>query len=52
MEFQRTIPILRIFDVDRAKEFYLDYLGFNLDWEHRFGPDSPVELHQELTAKP
>jgi len=24
MEFQRTIPILRIFDVSKAKEFYVD----------------------------
>jgi hypothetical protein len=27
-----TIPILRIFSEDRAKEFYLEFLGFKLDW--------------------
>jgi catechol 2,3-dioxygenase-like lactoylglutathione lyase family enzyme len=35
-------PILRIFDVDKAKEFYLDFLGFTLDWEHRFGDNFPL----------
>lgn len=36
------IPIFRIFDVDKAMEFYRDYLGFSVDFEHRFGPDSPL----------
>jgi catechol 2,3-dioxygenase-like lactoylglutathione lyase family enzyme len=38
----RAIPILRIFSVEKAKEFYLDFLGFGLDWEHRFGDASPL----------
>ncbi len=29
-----AVPILRIFDRDKAVEFYVDYLGFTLDWEH------------------
>lgn len=36
------VPILRIFDVAKAYEFYLDFLGFTLDWEHRFSPDLPL----------
>ncbi|MGW4367171.1 glyoxalase superfamily protein [Nocardia takedensis] len=36
------IPVLRIFDADRAYEFYRDYLGCAVDWEHRFGPDFPL----------
>lgn len=28
-------PILRIFDYNKALEFYLGWLGFHLDWEHR-----------------
>lgn len=36
MKFGITTPILRIFDERKAKEFYLDYLGVRLDWEHRF----------------
>lgn len=36
IEFQQTIPLLRIFDAAKSSEFYIDYLGFTLDWEHRF----------------
>ncbi|MDB5267369.1 MAG: hypothetical protein JWP58_409 [Hymenobacter sp.] len=28
-------PILRIFDYAKALEFYIDWLGFRIDWEHR-----------------
>ena len=42
--FDQTIPILRIFSVDKAKEFYLDFLGFSLDWEHRFANDLPLYM--------
>lgn len=37
-----AIPILRIFDVDKAKQFYVDFLGFQIDWEHRFGDNFPL----------
>jgi catechol 2,3-dioxygenase-like lactoylglutathione lyase family enzyme len=40
----RAIPILRIFDLAKAKEFYVDFLGFRIDWEHRFEDDAPVYL--------
>ena len=43
MEFQ-SIPIMRIFDEDKAKEFYLGFLGMHLDWEHRFEPDTPIYI--------
>lgn len=36
------VPILRIFDVAKAYEFYRDYLGFTVDWEHRFEPGLPL----------
>jgi uncharacterized glyoxalase superfamily protein PhnB len=39
---QTAIPILRIFSVEKAKEFYLDFLGFTIDWEHRFGDNFPL----------
>ena len=42
VELQKVIPVLRIFDVDKAKEFYLGFLGFKLDWEHRFGENFPL----------
>jgi uncharacterized glyoxalase superfamily protein PhnB len=44
MTFGRTTPILRIFDEAKAKEFYVDFLGFNVDWEHRFEPGLPLYL--------
>ena len=44
MTFGRTTPILRIFDEAKAREFYIDFLGFTVDWEHRFEPGLPVYL--------
>ncbi|CAA9377836.1 glyoxalase superfamily protein [uncultured Nocardioides sp.] len=38
----QAVPLLRIYDEDRAREFYLDYLGFTLDWEHRFEEALPL----------
>ncbi|PXX63319.1 glyoxalase/bleomycin resistance protein/dioxygenase superfamily protein [Nocardia tenerifensis] len=40
--FAAPIPVLRMFDVARTYEFYRDYLGFAVDWEHRFGDDFPL----------
>ncbi|WP_016713931.1 glyoxalase superfamily protein [Pseudomonas monteilii] len=31
MHLAPAIPVLRIFSVDKAKEFYLDFLGFSVD---------------------
>ena len=42
LDFRRVIPILRIFAVDKAMEFYVDFLGFKVDWEHRFGDNFPL----------
>lgn len=42
IEFKPPTPVIRIFDVGKAKDFYLDHLGFHLDWEHRFGDDFPL----------
>jgi catechol 2,3-dioxygenase-like lactoylglutathione lyase family enzyme len=40
-------PILRIFDYDKAIEFYVDWLGFKIDWENK--PDgSPVYMQVSL----
>ncbi|RLQ94083.1 VOC family protein [Falsibacillus albus] len=37
-------PILRIFDEEKAKEFYLEFLEFAVDWEHRFEDCLPLYL--------
>ncbi|HEV7928997.1 MAG TPA: glyoxalase superfamily protein [Nitrosospira sp.] len=42
MRLSAAIPILRIFSEEKAKEFYLDFLGFGLEWEHRFGDNFPL----------
>ena len=42
MTFGKTTPIFRIFDEAKAKEFYVGFLGFKIDWEHRFEPSLPL----------
>jgi len=42
IDFTRVVPILRIFDVAKADEFYLGFLGFSIDWDHRFDPNAPL----------
>jgi uncharacterized glyoxalase superfamily protein PhnB len=42
ISFEPGIPVLRIYDIAKAMEFYVDFLGFTLDWEHRFAPDLPL----------
>lgn len=37
-------PILRIFDVAKAHEFYVGFLGFTIDWEHRFDDNAPLYI--------
>jgi uncharacterized glyoxalase superfamily protein PhnB len=47
VSFRQIIPILRILDVAKAKEFYIDFLGFSLNWEHRFEGVAPVYMEVE-----
>lgn len=42
MALLAPIPILRIFDEAKAREFYVGFLGFRVDWEHRFEADLPL----------
>ena len=44
MKFHSPIPILRSFDEVKAKEFYVGFLGFNIDWEHRFEDNTPLYM--------
>jgi ribosomal-protein-alanine N-acetyltransferase len=44
VQFDSDIPILRIFDVDKARAFYVDYLGMRVDFEHRFEPGLPLYM--------
>jgi len=40
--FGAVIPILRIFDIAKADEFYQGFLGFSVDWDHRFDANAPL----------
>ena len=44
IEFGRVTPVLRIFDEGKAREFYIGFLGFKVDWEHRFEPGLPLYM--------
>jgi len=40
----QVIPILRIFDVAKAREFYEGFLGFEMRWEHRYSENFPLYM--------
>ena len=42
--FDKPIPILRMFDEAKAREFYLGFLGFHVEFEHRFEAGLPLYL--------
>ena len=44
LQVHNTVPILRIFDVEKAKAFYVGFLGFKVEWEHRFDTVAPVYM--------
>jgi len=45
---EAAAPIIRIFDEAKAREFYLEFLGCSVDWQHRFEPDAP--LYMQVSA--
>ena len=44
MNIGPAIPMFRIFDVEKAKAFYVDFLGFAVDWEHHIFDGSPLYM--------
>ncbi|MBM7095192.1 VOC family protein [Bacillus sp. H-16] len=44
IKIKSPIPIFRIFDEEKAKEFYITFLEFELDWEHRFEENFPLYM--------
>ena len=48
MAFSNVTPILRILDESKAKAFYIDYLGFKVDWEHR--AEGPLYMQVSFDA--
>jgi len=43
-DFAAPVPILRIFDEQKARDHYIGFLGFTVDWEHRFEPGTPIYM--------
>jgi catechol 2,3-dioxygenase-like lactoylglutathione lyase family enzyme len=41
-------PIIRIFNYDKAVEFYINWLGFKVDWKHQ--PDN-VPLYMQISLR-
>jgi catechol 2,3-dioxygenase-like lactoylglutathione lyase family enzyme len=44
VRLQAAIPILRMFDIEKTKAFYVDLLGFAVDFEHRFEAGFPLYM--------
>ena len=44
MKINQVIPILRIFDEAKTLEFYVEWLGFKVDWTHRFDKNAPLYM--------
>lgn len=40
--FTPPVPIFRIFDEAKARDFYLGWLGMTVDWEHHFHDGAPI----------
>lgn len=41
-------PIFRIFDYNKTVEFYVNWLGFKIDWEHTLSENSPKYMQISL----
>lgn len=39
---QAVVPGLRFTDEARTRAYYVEVLGFQVDWEHRFEPGMPL----------
>lgn len=42
--FTESIPVLRSLDETKCRTFYCGFLGFGVDFEHRFAPHMPLYL--------
>lgn len=42
--FNKAAPVFRIYSEEKAREFYLGFLGCKVDWEHRFEAEAPLYM--------
>lgn len=49
-QVKSSIPVLPMLDEAKSLEFYVEFLGYEVEWEHRFGesPDSPLYAQVRL----
>ncbi|MET0859154.1 MAG: glyoxalase superfamily protein [Telluria sp.] len=50
MNLSAAIPVLRSFSEEKTREFYVDFMGFTVNWEHRFEPDTPLYMELQRSA--
>ena len=43
-----SIPVIRMLDEEKSRTFYVDFLGFAIEWEHRFSDTSPLYMQIRL----
>ena len=46
---ESSIPVLRMLDEAKGRAFYLEFLGYTVDWEHRFRPDTDSPLYMQIS---
>lgn len=51
MAFHAPTPILRMFDEAKAREFYIDFLGFHVDKYYRPGVENTRWNTREMTVQ-
>lgn len=44
MIVNKVIPLIRIFDQAKAVEFYVNWLGFTIDWTYQFESNFPLYI--------
>lgn len=44
MNTAQVIPVLRVFDYHKTLQFYVDWLGFEILWLHRFDEEAPLYM--------
>lgn len=53
IELQPPVPVLRILSLEKAREFYVDFLGFRFDWgNERYAQISRSNVQIHLTEDP
>ena len=52
MKLEAPTSLFRIFDYQLAQGFYVDWLGFQIDWEHQSAPNAPryIQLSRGAAA--